>query len=86
MVTVAFGKLLNVDVVMAEQILLRININLDLFTCCTNFLMLKSFNQQDTRKTSVSDETRKSTVPTSIPAGYTGRRFSVYVGNLTWVR
>ncbi|XP_060590799.1 cleavage and polyadenylation specificity factor subunit 6-like isoform X2 [Ruditapes philippinarum] len=31
-----------------------------------------------------SDEPKKNNVPSSMPAGYTGRRFSVYVGNLTW--
>ncbi|XP_052233736.1 cleavage and polyadenylation specificity factor subunit 6-like isoform X2 [Dreissena polymorpha] len=32
-----------------------------------------------------SDEPKKNTIPpTSVPAGYTGRRYSVYVGNLQW--
>ncbi|XP_052798756.1 cleavage and polyadenylation specificity factor subunit 6-like isoform X2 [Mya arenaria] len=35
--------------------------------------------------TSLSDEPKKNIIPpTSVPASYTGRRYSVYVGNLQW--
>ncbi|KAL4224984.1 Cleavage and polyadenylation specificity factor subunit 6 [Mactra antiquata] len=31
-----------------------------------------------------TEEPKKSNIPSAVPAGYTGKRFSVYVGNLTW--